>query len=232
MASQCDAAIEAHRSGRLQKVTYLSSSMVFESTEHWPSQGGRRAQDPAAAVVLRLPEARRRVLRPGGVGPVPAAVHDRSAVQLRRHRRGPRARRRRDRLRQRQAGDEPRRARPRAEDRQGPGPAAHPRRRQPDPALHLRRRPGQGHRRVHGASRRRYNEDFNISTPESTTVRELAEVIWRKIKGDVPADARQRPGLRVRRAEARARRPEGQGGPRLRVHDIAGRRCSTRSSRG
>jgi nucleoside-diphosphate-sugar epimerase len=32
-----------------------------------------------------------------------------------------------------------------------------------------------------------HNEDFNISTPESTTVRELAEVIWRKIKGpDVP----------------------------------------------
>ena len=31
------------------------------------------------------------------------------------------------------------------------------------------------------------NEDFNISTAESTTVRELAEVIWRKIKGpDVP----------------------------------------------
>jgi nucleoside-diphosphate-sugar epimerase len=31
------------------------------------------------------------------------------------------------------------------------------------------------------------NEDFNISTARSTTVRELAEVIWRKIKGpDVP----------------------------------------------
>ena len=29
-----------------------------------------------------------------------------------------------------------------------------------------------------------YNNDFNISTPESTSVRELAEVIWRKIKGD------------------------------------------------
>ena len=31
-----------------------------------------------------------------------------------------------------------------------------------------------------------YNNDFNISTPESTSVRELAEVIWRKIKGDEP----------------------------------------------
>jgi UDP-glucose 4-epimerase len=27
------------------------------------------------------------------------------------------------------------------------------------------------------------NEDFNLSTAESTTVRELAEIIWRKIKG-------------------------------------------------
>ena len=30
------------------------------------------------------------------------------------------------------------------------------------------------------------NEDFNLSTAESTTVRELAELIWRKIKGDGP----------------------------------------------
>jgi nucleoside-diphosphate-sugar epimerase len=28
------------------------------------------------------------------------------------------------------------------------------------------------------------NEDFNISTAESTTVLQLAEVIWRKIKGN------------------------------------------------
>ena len=30
------------------------------------------------------------------------------------------------------------------------------------------------------------NEDFNLSTATSTTVRELAEVVWRKIKGDAP----------------------------------------------
>ena len=30
------------------------------------------------------------------------------------------------------------------------------------------------------------NDDFNISTVESTTVLELAEVIWRKINGDAP----------------------------------------------
>jgi nucleoside-diphosphate-sugar epimerase len=33
------------------------------------------------------------------------------------------------------------------------------------------------------------NEDFNLSTAESTTVLELADAIWRKIKGDVPLRA-------------------------------------------
>jgi len=40
MAATCDAAIRALPGGRLQKVTYLSSSMVFESTDHWPSVEG------------------------------------------------------------------------------------------------------------------------------------------------------------------------------------------------
>jgi nucleoside-diphosphate-sugar epimerase len=40
MASTCDGAIEAFRSGRLKKVTYLSSSMVYESTDRWPSLEG------------------------------------------------------------------------------------------------------------------------------------------------------------------------------------------------
>ena len=30
------------------------------------------------------------------------------------------------------------------------------------------------------------NEDFNLSTAQGTTVRELAALIWRKIRGDVP----------------------------------------------
>jgi nucleoside-diphosphate-sugar epimerase len=30
------------------------------------------------------------------------------------------------------------------------------------------------------------NDDFNLSTAQSTTVLELAELIWRKIKGDTP----------------------------------------------
>ncbi len=30
------------------------------------------------------------------------------------------------------------------------------------------------------------NDDFNLSTAESTTVLELAEIIWHKLKGDEP----------------------------------------------
>jgi len=44
MAASCDAAIESHRKGRLQKVTYLSSSMVFESTDQWPSHEGQERE--------------------------------------------------------------------------------------------------------------------------------------------------------------------------------------------
>lgn len=40
IAASCDAAIEAHKSAQLRKVTYLSSSMVFESTSRWPSKEG------------------------------------------------------------------------------------------------------------------------------------------------------------------------------------------------
>jgi UDP-glucose 4-epimerase len=39
-AVACDAAIKAHQEARLQKVTYMSSSMVFESTGTWPSMEG------------------------------------------------------------------------------------------------------------------------------------------------------------------------------------------------
>src|SRR3981081_3604949 len=37
IAASCDAAIKAHRAGTLKKLTYVSSSMVYESAEHWPS---------------------------------------------------------------------------------------------------------------------------------------------------------------------------------------------------
>jgi UDP-glucose 4-epimerase len=40
IASSVDAALAAHKLGRLKKVTYMSSSMVFESTDRWPSKEG------------------------------------------------------------------------------------------------------------------------------------------------------------------------------------------------
>ena len=40
MAASCDAAIAAFGAGRLKKVTYMSSSMVYESTATWPSVEG------------------------------------------------------------------------------------------------------------------------------------------------------------------------------------------------
>jgi UDP-glucose 4-epimerase len=46
IASSCDAAIKAHEHGRLQKVTYLSSSMVFESADSWPSYEGQERDVP------------------------------------------------------------------------------------------------------------------------------------------------------------------------------------------
>ena len=45
-ASSCDAAISAHQDGRLQKVTYLSSAMVFESADAWPSYEGQERDVP------------------------------------------------------------------------------------------------------------------------------------------------------------------------------------------
>ena len=52
MANTCDAAITAFKSGRLKKVSYLSSSMVFENTDRWPSQqeeqcSSKSRHDPA-----------------------------------------------------------------------------------------------------------------------------------------------------------------------------------------
>jgi UDP-glucose 4-epimerase len=46
IASSCDAAIKAHKQGRLQKVTYMSSSMVFESADRWPSAEGQEREIP------------------------------------------------------------------------------------------------------------------------------------------------------------------------------------------
>jgi UDP-glucose 4-epimerase len=45
-AAACDAAIDAFRAGSLQKMTYMSSSMVFESATSWPSAEGQELEIP------------------------------------------------------------------------------------------------------------------------------------------------------------------------------------------
>jgi nucleoside-diphosphate-sugar epimerase len=51
IASSCDAALRARDAGTLRKMTYVSSSMVYESTDHWPSAEGdeRRIAPPRSS---------------------------------------------------------------------------------------------------------------------------------------------------------------------------------------
>jgi UDP-glucose 4-epimerase len=46
IASSCDAALRAREAGTLRKMTYVSSSMVYESTDHWPSAEGDERRIP------------------------------------------------------------------------------------------------------------------------------------------------------------------------------------------
>jgi nucleoside-diphosphate-sugar epimerase len=186
MASQCDAAIEAHKHGKLQKVTYLSSSMVFESTEHWPSKEGDERKIPpplssygfqklaveyfaqAAWDQYQLPYTIVRPFNCVGIGEGRALGDvevDSGNVKLAMSHVVP------DLVQKIVKGQDP---------------------------LHILGEGNQVRHYTYGGDLAQgivtcmeqeaaHNEDFNISTPESTTVRELAEVIWRKIKGpDVP----------------------------------------------
>ena len=45
-AAACDAAIKARKEGSLEKVTFMSSSMVFESADTWPSYEGQQHEIP------------------------------------------------------------------------------------------------------------------------------------------------------------------------------------------
>jgi nucleoside-diphosphate-sugar epimerase len=186
MAASCDAAIAAHRTGRLQKVTYMSSSMVFESTEHWPSTEGdeRRIPPPlssygfqklaveyyarAAWDQYKLPYTIVRPFNCVGVGEG-RAIGDAEVlsgnVKLAMSHVVP------DLVQKIVKGQDP---------------------------LHILGDGTQVRHYTYGGDLARgiavamesdsaLNEDFNISTAQSTTVTELAEVIWRKIKGpDVP----------------------------------------------
>lgn len=186
MASTCDAAIRAHRQGKLQKVTYLSSSMVFESTTTWPSvEGDERKVPPplssygfqklaveyfakAAWDQYKLPYTIVRPFNCVGVGEGRALgeVEILSGnVELAMSHVVP------DIVQKVLKGQDP---------------------------LHILGEGNQVRHYTYGGDLARgiavcmehpaaLNEDFNISTAESTSVLELAELIWRKIKGpDVP----------------------------------------------
>lgn len=186
MASTCDAAIKAHRSGRLQKVTYLSSSMVFESATTWPSVEGdqRRIPPPlssygfqklaveyfavAAWDQYKLPYTIVRPFNCVGVGEGRALGEAEvlsGNVKLAMSHVVP------DLVQKVLKGQDP---------------------------LRILGEGNQVRHYTYGGDLARgivtcmehpnaLNEDFNISTAESTSVLALAEVIWRKIKGpDVP----------------------------------------------
>ncbi len=186
MAASCDAAIAAHRDGKLKKATYLSSSMVFESTEHWPSKEGDERKIPpplssygfqklaveyyahAAWDQYKLPFTIVRPFNCVGVGEGRALGEAEvlsGNVKLAMSHVVP------DIVQKIVKGQDP---------------------------LHILGAGDQVRHYTYGGDLARgivvameheaaTNEDFNISTAESTTVLELAEVIWRKIKGnDVP----------------------------------------------
>src|ERR1700691_415520 len=183
IATSCDAAIEAHHAGRLQKVTYLSSSMVFESTTSWPSTEEQVLEIPppissygfqklaveyfarAAHSQYGLPYTILRPFNCVGVGER-RAVGDveilSGNVSLAMSHVVP------DLVQKVLKGQDP---------------------------LHLLGDGSQIRHYTYGGdlasgivtameSPKALNEDFNLSTTTSTNVRELAEVIWRRPKGE------------------------------------------------
>jgi nucleoside-diphosphate-sugar epimerase len=185
MASTCDAAIRAHRQGRLRKVTYLSSSMVFESTDRWPSVEGdeRRIPPPLSSYGFQklaveyfaraahdqygLPYTIVRPFNCVGVGEGRALGEAEvlsGNVTLAMSHVVP------DLVQKVVKGQDP---------------------------LHLLGDGTQVRHYTYGGDLAKgiatcmehpaaLNEDFNVSTDRSTTVLELAELVWRKVRGDAP----------------------------------------------
>jgi UDP-glucose 4-epimerase len=185
IASSCDAAIQAFEDGRLHKVTYLSSSMVFESTDRWPSYEGQEREIPpprssygfqklaveyfarSAQEQYGLPYTIVRPFNCVGVGEMRAKTEvevQSGNVKLAMSHVVP------DLVQKVVKGQDP---------------------------LHIL---GDGSQVRHYTSGgdlargivtamehpRAINEDFNLSTEQSTTVLDLAERIWRRLKNDTP----------------------------------------------
>ena len=191
MASTCDAAIQAFRSSELRKVTYISSSMVFESATSWPSYEGQQLEIPpplssygfqklaveyfakAACAQYELPYTIVRPFNCVGIGEGRALGEIEilsGNVKLAMSHVVP------DLIQKVLKGQDP---------------------------LHILGDGSQVRHYTYGAdlakgivlameSPSALNDDFNLSTSESTTVLELAEAIWTKIKG---------PGVPLRHVE-------------------------------
>ena len=182
IASSCDAAIKANRDGRLRKMTYLSSSMVFESASEWPSDEGQQLEIPpplssygfqklaveyfarAAWDQYQLPFTILRPFNCVGIGESRALGDEEilsGNVRLAMSHVVP------DLVQKVLKGQDP---------------------------LHILGSGDQVRHYTYGGDLAAgivtamehpdaRNEDFNLSTAESTSVLQLAEVIWRKIKG-------------------------------------------------
>ena len=183
IAASCDAAITARRDGRLRKVTYLSSSMVFESADEWPSYEGQQREIPpplssygfqklaveyfarAAWDQYKLPYTLLRPFNCVGIGES-RALGDQEIlsgnVELAMSHVVP------DLVQKILKGQDP---------------------------LHILGSGEQIRHYTYGGDlaagvvtamehEDALNEDFNLSTAEGTTVRQLAELIWRKVKGE------------------------------------------------
>ena len=186
IASTCDAAIATFQAGRpLKKVTYLSSSMVFESTDRWPSVEGdeRKVAPPlssygfqklsveyfarAAWDQYKLPYTIVRPFNCVGIGERRALGDVEIAsgnVKLAMSHVVP------DIVQKILRGQDP---------------------------VHILGDGSQIRHYTYGGdlakgivlameSEKAVNEDFNLSTAESTSVMELTELIWRKIHPDKP----------------------------------------------
>jgi UDP-glucose 4-epimerase len=184
-AASCDAAIAAYQggAGRLRKVTYMSSSMVFESADHWPSHEGQEREVPpplssygfqklaveyfarAAWDQHKLPYTIVRPFNCVGIGESRALGDEEilsGNVQLAMSHVVP------DLVQKVLKGQDP---------------------------LHILGSGDQVRHYTYGGDLAKgivaaiehpdaINEDFNLSTSQGTSVRELAEAIWHKIKGN------------------------------------------------